>query len=66
MLIEMVLLGQGDLGCFDGGKDVVMRELRERIFPTNKVMNRRECKEFINELISQAHDNWRTVMYDKI
>jgi phosphatidylinositol kinase/protein kinase (PI-3 family) len=66
ILVEMMSLGQTDLKCFEEGRDVVLQTLKERIFPSGRIFNKKQCKDFINVLISQAHDNWRTVMYDRI
>ena len=39
--------------------------LKERFFPTKKMMNETEAKRFTEDLIVQSENNWRTILYDK-
>lgn len=66
VLTEMMCMGQKDLPCFELGIDQIIAALKTRLFPTGRVMNKQRCKEFIDELVLQSQDNWRTVMYDRI
>lgn len=50
MLVEMVMLGQKDLRCFQGGEETILT-LKERFFPTKKMMNENEAKRFTDDLI---------------
>ncbi|CAI2382541.1 unnamed protein product [Moneuplotes crassus] len=65
-LVEMMIASQQELDCFIGGRERVLNELRSRLFPydRNKVLSKAECKEYIDELIDQSSNNWRTKVYD--
>lgn len=65
MLVEMMMLGQKDLPCFRDG-DLTIATLKQRLFPSGKMMTEAQAKRFTEDLISQSEDNWRTVMYDKV
>jgi hypothetical protein len=47
------------------GEDTV-RLLKERLFPTKKIMNETEAAIFVDKLIRDSYDNWRTAVYDRI
>mmetsp|Transcript_15279 Transcript_15279/g.14843 ORF Transcript_15279/g.14843 Transcript_15279/m.14843 type:complete len:215 (-) Transcript_15279:32-676(-) len=64
VLVEMMMLGQQDLPCFQGDQ-ATMKELKERFFPTKKKMSEGEAAKFIDSLVLQAYGNWRTVAYDR-
>jgi len=66
VMVEMMCMGQKDLPCFEGGIDQIIKDLKIRLFPTGRIMSKQRCREFINQLILQSQDNWRTVMYDRI
>ena len=38
ILVEMMLMGQSDLPCFQGGRQLV-RDLKERLFPNGQRFN---------------------------
>ena len=59
------MLGQKDLPCFKDGEKTVSG-LKERFFPTRKMMSEAEAKRFTEDLIVQSENNWRTVVYDKV
>jgi hypothetical protein len=40
--------------------------MKERFFPTHKMMSEAEAKRFTEDLILQSENNWRTNMYDKV
>ncbi len=65
VLVEMMMLGQSDLPCFYEGEDT-LRTMKERFFPTGRVMNETECANFIEMLIKESYGNWRTRMYDQV
>ena len=46
----MMMVGQKDLACFKGGEKTT-RSLRERFFPTGKMMSEAESKHFTEDLI---------------
>jgi phosphatidylinositol 4-kinase len=64
ILVEMMLMGQSDLPCFQGGKTLI-GELKFRLFPNGRRMQFDECLRHINDLISQSVNNWRTKCYDR-
>lgn len=59
------MLGQKDLACFQDGAQTVDK-LKERFYPTKKLMSEAEAKRFTEDLILESENNWRTVMYDKV
>lgn len=65
ILVEMMMLGQKDLPCFQDGEQTVSK-LKERFFPTKKMMSEAEAKRFTEDLILQSENNWRTNLYDKV
>lgn len=64
-LVEMMIVSQQDLACFKAGRERVISELRDRLFPYHgKKMSKAECTEYIDQLISSSYNNWRTRVYD--
>lgn len=51
MLVEMMMAGQRDLACFEGGEQSIQK-LKERLFPTKKMMTDYEAKWFTDDLIT--------------
>jgi hypothetical protein len=43
----MMMLGQKDLKCFELGEDTI-RALKERFFPTKRIMNETEAAHFVD------------------
>lgn len=62
LLVEMMLVGNSDLPCFAGGKKAVIEGLRARLKPGARTST---CQVFVNQLIDQSINNWRTRWYDK-
>ena len=62
LLVEMMLVGNADLPCFAGGKKAVVEGLRSRLKPGARTST---CQMFVNQLIDQSINNWRTRWYDK-
>ncbi|CAI5735983.1 unnamed protein product [Hyaloperonospora brassicae] len=62
LLVEMMLVGNADLPCFAGGKKAVIEGLRSRLKPGARTS---ACQMFVNQLIDQSMNNWRTRWYDK-
>jgi hypothetical protein len=50
ILVEMMMLGQKDLPCFYEGEQTVSK-LKERFFPTKKMMTEAEAKRYTEDLI---------------
>lgn len=50
ILVEMMMLGQKDLACFQDGEQTVAA-LKERFFPTHKLMTEAEAKRYTENLI---------------
>ena len=63
IIVEMMLMGQHDLPCFKGKEQTII-ELKDRFFPTGKRFTEKEAQKFVDQLISQSYDNWRTKAYD--
>lgn len=64
-LVEMMTVSQSELDCFIGGRERVISELRDRLFPYHgKKLSKAECTEHIDYLISASYNNWRTRVYD--
>uniref|UniRef100_K3XAX2 1-phosphatidylinositol 4-kinase n=1 Tax=Globisporangium ultimum (strain ATCC 200006 / CBS 805.95 / DAOM BR144) TaxID=431595 RepID=K3XAX2_GLOUD len=62
LLVEMMFVGNADLPCFAGGKRTVIEGLRARLKPGERTST---CQVFVNQLIDQSINNWRTRWYDK-
>ena len=63
ILVEMMWCGHGkNLGCFGGGQDAI-DELKNRLNPKD-YMSKVGVKKFVDNLIGQSVDNWRTKWYD--
>ena len=65
ILVEMMMLGQNDLPCFQD-KEQTVKKLKERFFPTQKMMTENDARRFTEDLIEQSENNWRTIIYDKV
>lgn len=64
-LVEMMIVSQPELEWFKGGRERVISEFRNRLFPYHgKKMNKAEWKEYVDQLISSSYNNWRTRVYD--
>jgi phosphatidylinositol kinase/protein kinase (PI-3 family) len=50
ILVEMMMLGQNDLPCFQD-KEQTVKKLKERFFPTHKMMSENDARRFTEELI---------------
>ena len=50
MLVEMMMLGQKDLACFQDSEGTIVT-LKERLFPTKKMMTEAEAKRYTEDLI---------------
>ena len=62
LLIEMLKQGNEDLPCFRGRPDDAINELRLRF---RLDLNDRACLEYVNALIDESLENWRTNWYDR-
>jgi len=55
----MMLMGQSDLGCFIGGRDLI-KTLKERLFPGGKRLDNADALRFVDGLIYESNNNWKT------
>ena len=63
ILVEMMYCGHGkNLDCFEKGQEAI-DNLKMRLNPQDN-MNNVDIKKFVDNLISQSVDNWRTKWYD--
>ncbi len=62
LLVEMLKKGNEDLPCFRGRPDDAISELRHRF---RLDLNDRACLEYVNSLIDESLENWRTNWYDR-
>ena len=62
LLVEMLKNGNEDLKCFRGRPDDAIQQLRDRF---RLDLNDRACKEYVNCLIDDSIENWRTDWYDR-
>ena len=62
LLVEMLKIGNEELQCFRGRLDDAIQQLRERF---RLDLNDRAYKEYINSLIGNSIENWRTDWYDR-
>lgn len=63
IIIEMMFLGQNDLPCFKGGEQT-LKDLKDRFFPIGRRFTEKECQRFVDGLVHESYDNWRTKCYD--
>jgi phosphatidylinositol 4-kinase B len=75
-LVEMMFMGLNDLPCFVLGEDL-LGALKQRILPPppksgssknsaqRRLLNELEASQFVDRLIAESYDNWRTKAYDK-
>ncbi len=73
-LVEMMFMGLNDLPCFQLGENLIAA-LKERILPRihdvreardgARLMNEAQATEYVDALIQNSYDNWRTRAYDK-
>jgi len=65
VLVEMMLMGQSDLPCFQGGRQAIA-DLKKRLYPQNKRrLTDMEAQRFVDGLIRDSYNNWRTRCYDR-
>ena len=62
ILVEMLMEGNEDLNCFRGRPQDAVRGLQERF---RLDLNDRACMEYVNSLINESLENWRTRWYDR-
>ena len=62
LLVEMVSAGNEELACFRGRPEDAVQGLRERF---RLDLNDRACQEYVNALIDESLENWRTRWYDR-
>jgi hypothetical protein len=62
LLVEMLMVGNEDLNCFRGRPEDAVRGLRERF---RLDLNDRACTEYVNGLVDESLENWRTRWYDR-
>jgi phosphatidylinositol 4-kinase len=62
LLVEMLKKGNENLPCFRGRPDDAIKELRDRF---RLDLNDRACLEYVNALIDESLENWRTNWYDR-
>ena len=63
ILVEMMWCGHGkNLDCFEKGQEAI-DQLKMRLNPKEN-MKTKDMKKFVDNLISQSVDNWRTKWYD--
>ena len=65
ILVEMMLMGYNDLKCFEMGEDTV-RVMKNNLFPDGRSLGKDEAQTYVNWLIDQSLDNWRTIWYDRV
>ena len=75
-IVEMMFMGLNDLPCFSLGENLI-GALKNRILPrinqegeplsssTKSLMNEVQAGEFVDRIIQESYDNWRTKAYDK-
>ena len=62
LLVDMLSAGNEELQCFRGRPDKAISELRDRFMLE---LNDHACKEYVNGLINESIQNWRTTCYDR-
>lgn len=62
LMVEMLKTGNEELNCFRGQPDRAISELRRRF---RLDLNDRACREYVNALVDDSIENWRTDWYDR-
>jgi len=62
LLVEMLCNGNEDLNCFRGRPNDAVRGLKERF---RLDLNDRACIDYVNALVDESLENWRTRWYDR-
>mmetsp|Transcript_22630 Transcript_22630/g.49415 ORF Transcript_22630/g.49415 Transcript_22630/m.49415 type:complete len:1318 (-) Transcript_22630:180-4133(-) len=62
LLVEMLKNGNEQLKCFRGRPNDAIEGLRERF---RLDLNDRACREYVNSLVDDSIENWRTDWYDR-
>lgn len=62
LLVDMLSAGNEDLPCFRQRPDLAIDQLRERF---KLEMNDAACESYVNDLINESIENWRTTCYDR-
>jgi len=62
LLVEMLKNGNENLACFRGRPNDAIQGLRDRF---RLDLNDRACREYVNSLIDDSIENWRTDWYDR-
>ena len=62
LLVEMLKNGNERLLCFRGRPDDAIQQLREHF---RLDLNDRACREYVNALVDDSIENWRTNWYDR-
>ena len=62
LLVEMLTEGNEDLSCFRERPEDAVRELRQRF---RLDLSDRACLDYVNSLIDESLENWRTTWYDR-
>ena len=63
ILVEMMWCGHGrNLDCFEKGQEAI-NELKQRLAP-KECVRKKDVFKFVDRLIEQSVDNWRTKWYD--
>lgn len=62
LLVEMLMEGNEDLACFRGRPEDAVKELKERF---RLDLSDRACLEYVNGLVDESLENWRTTWYDR-
>jgi len=58
-------MGQNDLPCFKGGQQT-LKDLKDRFYPTGRIFTSNEAQRFVDQLIADSFNNWRTNCYDQV
>jgi len=62
LLVEMLMEGNEDLGCFCGRPEEAVKQLKERF---RLDLNDNGIRKYVNALIDESLENWRTRWYDR-
>jgi len=63
IIVEMMFMGQNDLTCFKSGEQTI-KDLKDRFFPSGRKFSQTECQRFVDSLVADSYENWRTRCYD--
>ena len=62
--VEKKYTGETEWKALIEAQQQTIKDLKDRFFPTGKMFSDSECQRFIDNLVVDSYNNWRTGCYD--